>query len=133
MLEVKSEGEDKKKTTEKKLDKAKTVARVQNKFIAGIDDDDDKYNSAQLFALHYKKNIKQRTLSFTIVVQGMKESIATLETSLKEAMMETGTKNDNWITQLEKNNKVLQEDNKVLKETTSSILELLQKMRSKMQ
>lgn len=119
VLKVKSERKDKKKTTEEKLDKARAVARVQDKFIAEIDDDDNKYDSAQLSALHYKKRRKTENFQLdvaTVVVQGIKESMATLETSLKETMMGTDTNKDNSrVMQLEKDNKVLQEDNKVLK------------------
>lgn len=134
MSEIKSEREDKKKTMEEKVEEAETVARVQQTLLAGMDKDDEDYDSAQSSSLHYKKRRKTEGSQLdvaTVVVEGMKESMATLGSSLKEAMAGTSMNNDR-VKQLEKDNEVLKKDNEVLKERTSSILDLLQEMRNKM-
>ena len=128
VTEVKSERDDKKKSMKEKIEEAQSVASVQQTLLAGMDNDDDTYDSAQLSTLHYKKQRKTDSSQLdvaTMVVQSMKESMATLGSSLKEAMTGTTVTNDR-VKQLEK-------DNEVLKERTSSILELLQDMHSKMQ
>ena len=125
---IKAKRDEKKRSLKKKLDEAQSVASVQQTLLAGMDEDDEDYNAAQSSTLRYKKRRKIEDSSqvdvATIVVEGIKESMASLGKSLKEAMAGAGV-NESRVARLE-------QDNNVLKERSSSILELLQEMRSRM-
>lgn len=134
LSEVKAEKDDKKQSAKEKLEEAQAVGRVQQTLLAGMDDDDKQYEeflaSSNSSAMPFKKRRKldvpagNQMEVASIVVTGMKESMATLGSDLK-SMVSASTEDKERLRKLE-------EDNQVLKQKTDAILDILRTMNEKL-
>ena len=134
MSDVKAEKDDKKQSAKEKLEEAQAIGRVQQRLLAGMDDNDKQYKeflvSSNSSAMPFKKRRKldipaenQMEVALVVVV-GMKELMATLGSDLK-SMVFSSTEDKDRL-------KKLEDDNQVLKQKTDAILDMLRIINEKL-